>query len=194
MTRESKKAATRTAIVAAALRLFGERGYRAVLVEELAEVAGISRRTFFRYFPSKEAVLFADHGDRVAVVRAALLSAGDDVHAWAAIRGALITLAEGVTADRERQVARWRIVEGDVDLLAADRAHDLELEATIAEALARDYLEHDARVLAGALMGAVRAVIRSWFEADGEWDLVARGLAAVDLLERGVGSKGSPTS
>ncbi len=186
MDRASKKAATRAAVLDAAVRLFAARGYRAVPVEDLAEAAGISRRTFFRYFPTKEATLFADHGDRVAALRGALAGADPKADAWTALRGALTAMARDVMADRDGQVARWRIIESDAHLLAADRAHDLELEVAISEALACDYPPGDARVLAGALMGAVRAVMRSWFEADGAWDLVDRGLAAVDLLERGV--------
>ncbi|MEU8238664.1 helix-turn-helix domain-containing protein [Actinoplanes missouriensis] len=56
--REQKKLAAWRAIRAAALRLFDERGYEAVSVEQIAAAANVSRATFFNYFASKEAVVF----------------------------------------------------------------------------------------------------------------------------------------
>ncbi|MEV4277563.1 TetR/AcrR family transcriptional regulator [Actinoplanes xinjiangensis] len=56
--REQKKLAAWRAIRAAALRLFDQRGYEAVSVEQIAAAANVSRATFFNYFASKEAVVF----------------------------------------------------------------------------------------------------------------------------------------
>ena len=52
--RERKRAATRAAITAVARSLTAERGLSGYTVEEVCERAGISRRTFFNYFPAKE--------------------------------------------------------------------------------------------------------------------------------------------
>ncbi|MFC5667970.1 TetR/AcrR family transcriptional regulator [Kitasatospora misakiensis] len=57
--RERKKERTRQALVAAAIELFGSKGYEETTIAELAEAADISTRTFFSYFASKEEVLFA---------------------------------------------------------------------------------------------------------------------------------------
>jgi AcrR family transcriptional regulator len=57
--RERKKAETREALRAAAIRLFLEHGPAAVTVNDICEAAGVSARTFFNYFESKEAALFA---------------------------------------------------------------------------------------------------------------------------------------
>jgi AcrR family transcriptional regulator len=58
--RERKKAKTRAGIQRQALRLFGERGYEATTVAQIAEAAEVSESTFFRYFPTKEDVVFWD--------------------------------------------------------------------------------------------------------------------------------------
>ena len=61
--RERKKAEAHVAIVRAALELFTKRGYADVTIDEIAERAGVARRTYFRYFPTKESVV-----DRKSVV------------------------------------------------------------------------------------------------------------------------------
>src|SRR5260370_11063673 len=55
--RERKKARLRQQIVETALRLFRERGYESTRIEDIVQVLEISQPTFFRYFPSKDAVL-----------------------------------------------------------------------------------------------------------------------------------------
>jgi len=58
---EQKRRSTRDALRRAALDRFAKDGFANVTVAELAEAAGVTQRTFFRHFPTKEAVLFADY-------------------------------------------------------------------------------------------------------------------------------------
>jgi AcrR family transcriptional regulator len=58
----------RSALALAAMNLFVEQGFEKTTVDEIAEAAGVGRRTFFRYFRSKEDVVFPGHGERLAEV------------------------------------------------------------------------------------------------------------------------------
>ncbi|MGE0406009.1 MAG: TetR/AcrR family transcriptional regulator [Candidatus Korobacteraceae bacterium] len=57
--RERRRVETLNRILAAAMRLFGERGYAETTVEEITEAADVGKGTFFNYFPTKDAVLMA---------------------------------------------------------------------------------------------------------------------------------------
>lgn len=62
-----------------ALELFAEHGFEATTVEDIAEAAGIARRTFFRYYPSKNDVVWGDFEARLLTMEAELAAADVDV-------------------------------------------------------------------------------------------------------------------
>ena len=71
--RERKKQATRRTLRRVALELITQRGFSQVTVEDIAEAAEVSPRTFFNYFPSKEAALFGADPARIAALRDGLV-------------------------------------------------------------------------------------------------------------------------
>jgi AcrR family transcriptional regulator len=77
--RERKKAATRTALTDAALRLFLERGYDNVTVREVADAADVAATTLLKYFPSKASLVFDKDTDLEAALVAAVVDRGDGV-------------------------------------------------------------------------------------------------------------------
>ena len=72
---ERKRQVAREHIEETALRLFVERGFDETTIADIADAAGISTRTFFRYFATKEDVVFADHSEEVERFKAALREA-----------------------------------------------------------------------------------------------------------------------
>lgn len=188
--REQKKAQTREAIIAAAFDLFETRGFEQTTVDQIAEVAGVSRRTFFRYFGTKEAVVFPDRHQRFPRFQALLAEAHPGEPPFARVKRALLALAGDYMSARAQVRARRRIVDTSPALQAYDLELDREWEATITRALlpkpARKDDRRRAALIAGTLMGGIRASLEIWFSGQCRGDLVALGHEAFALLERGV--------
>jgi len=73
-----------------ALELFAERGFEQTTVDDLAEAAGIGRRTFFRYFASKNDVVYGDFDAALGELRARLAATPEEVPLWDGIRDAVL--------------------------------------------------------------------------------------------------------
>lgn len=93
--REIHKSETRASLLAAARARFTEQGYDATTVREIAAAAGVTERTFFRYFASKEDLVYSEVRDLVPVLRAAIVSAPPNMPALAAVRDAALKLGSG---------------------------------------------------------------------------------------------------
>lgn len=190
-TRAKRKAEVRAAIVRAALRLFRRRGFDETTVDEIAAAAGVSRRTFFRYFERKEVVAFPWHAERLELFRDLVARRYHGESAIQAVRRALIALAHEYERNREQEIERERLVQSSATLVARERDLDLRWEAVIAEALLserhrvpRKTAERRARMLAAAIVGVARAVIREWVASEGHLDFVELGLEGFDLVVR----------
>lgn len=189
--RERKKAQTREALAEAALRLFADRGFDHVTVDEIAEAAQVSRRTYFRYFPTKEAVVFPDRERRHRRFQEMLAARPADEAPVETVRRALMALARDYEENRSRVMLQQRILEGSAVVLAYDAELDRQWERTIAVALGdrgrvRAAVRRRARLQAGALMGAIRAILNEWYAGAGRGDLEALGQEAFDLLTYGM--------
>ena len=90
--RASKKAKTRDDLVRAALILFRRHGFEKTTVEEIALAAHSSPRTFFRYFGSKEDLVFHDLSDHLAFMRERLVGALERQNEWDAVAEAVIAV------------------------------------------------------------------------------------------------------
>jgi AcrR family transcriptional regulator len=99
---ERKQELVRTEIFNAAWRLFGARGYEETTVAQIAAAAGVSRRTFFRYFASKEDVLVETTDEFAEAMLAAMEARPLDEPPLVAIERALVPVLEPRILNTER--------------------------------------------------------------------------------------------
>lgn len=182
--RERNRQLTRRRLADAAATLFLSRGYEATTVEDIAREAGVSRRTFFRYFPSKEEVFFADSRDRLVRFEALVGERAAVEGAWEAVQAALLEVCAGLTQDAARALSMQRVVQASDALTAWELRHDLNWERSMQRVfeVGGDVVFH-AALRAGAVMGALRAVLREWFAGGAMSDLVTLVRVALGWLE-----------
>lgn len=184
--RDRKKDEVRGALAEAALALAKESGWEAVTAEAIATRAGVSRRTFFRYFPTKEAVVLARRAEQLARFREALAEVRPRESPAAAVRRACAALAEEYQAERRRILGEHALFRGSAALAGADLDLDRAFETAIAEAAlarARSADGRRARLYAAAVVGVLRVSIEEWAAAKGKADLAALGAEALELVE-----------
>lgn len=186
--RERKKDQTRDALARSAITLFQEKGYEATTVAEIARAANVSRRTFFRYFPTKDALLFVDNDDHLERFREILDAREPDDGMGDPVRRACLDQASEYMRDRDHLLARARIIESSPGLCKQERQQDLLWERAITDALvaarrSNPTTERRARMLSGAIVGAMRAAINEWQQQDGGVDLVRLTGEALDLFD-----------
>src|ERR1700736_2430441 len=97
--RERQKSAPRRSLRRAALNLVAERGFAHVTIEDIAEAADVSPRTFFNYFPSKEAALFGADPDRVAALRERVVRQSPGEPVLDALRMVMVSDAQTVAEE-----------------------------------------------------------------------------------------------
>lgn len=161
--RERKKRRTREAIVAAAMRLFDERGFAATTIADIAAAADISPRTFFGYFASKEAVLFADADDAFGAFEHDLAAPREDgVTALDVLRSWIHSWFTENPPDQKREHLVHRLKATDASVAAHERNLLARFEDAMTVALAADLgLEAGdvrARMVAAAAVASLRAL------------------------------------
>lgn len=185
--REKKKLWTRQAIEEAALSLFLEHGYDATTVDEIAEAAGVSRSTFFRYFETKEAAFFAQQEGRIQRFRDRL-AAHPERTPLERVQAAFLETASEYTESRERILAQTRIIRTSRNLLGYDQQLDQRWENAVSETLAEGAqtpAEHRrSALIAGAVIGIARSMFRAWIEDEGARPLTADAELAIELFQR----------
>ena len=193
--RERKKAKTRAAVRAQAIRMFAEQGYAATTVEQIAEAAEISPSTFFGYFASKEMVIVADEYDQV--ILDAFRNQPAETPPIRAFRNsvkAAMALIPRTAAEEQQEYTR-RVLTQTVPELRSAMLEQYsvsldELAEIIAQRTGHTNSDLRVRVVAGALIGVGMAVMmESWGggpEPAGLDAYLARFDQGMDLLERGL--------
>lgn len=170
--RERKRRETLQRISEVGLSLFLAKGYDATTLDEIAAEAGISRRTFFYYFKSKDEIILAYIGRFVEVLSTYIRERGSIHSPLDSVQQAMMKLADGSDAPERRAVARFM---RESEALRIKRGYSLHFEQTIFEAL-RDVWPAKSRrgrlrLVAIASIGAMRVGVDSWLEQNGKRSL-----------------------
>jgi AcrR family transcriptional regulator len=178
--RETKKLATRQQIADVAMRLFVTRGFDNVTVSQVAAEAGVSEKTVFNYFPTKEDLFYDEVPERARVLTEAIRSRAPGESIVSALRRLQVAECGRLCSPGFATFAR--VIEDS----AALQAKELEIMSLFAralgEALVQEGIEsRDARIAAGLLI----SVHRQFFRAAREQALAGRhGPAAARRLRR----------
>jgi AcrR family transcriptional regulator len=176
--RERKKKQTREALESTALRLFKKKGYDRTTIEDITEAVDVSPRTFFRYFDSKEAVLFGDWREMADFLYNAiksrplnesplvtLIEVGRELAEWDKTRESRLMLIKKLAADSKRI--------GDYERNVIYPEFEKVVSEALAERMGVDPAD-DPRpeLLAAVGVAAWTTARRMWVESDGRRQMV----------------------
>ncbi|WP_033039236.1 TetR family transcriptional regulator [Streptomyces monomycini] len=175
--RERKKQRTRDALIRSALELFTAHGYDETTIDEIAEAVDVSQRTFFRYFASKEEVVFAVHEMVEARFAEELERRPADEAPLEALRSAVMTSWDDIggviqsVIPLELHMRTYQMIESTPALMAAHWRRYSELEEQIARLVARREgvdvaTDPRPRVAVAAFSGAIRVAGKVWGEGE----------------------------
>lgn len=173
---------TRQRLQDTAIRLFEERGFDDVTVEEVARAAGVSHMTFFRNFPTKESVVLDDPYDPLIGEAVARQDARLPV-VQRILLGVLEAWRSSDTPTDESVRTRLRLAAGHPALRARVWENNRRTEEAIVEALTSTGVSLlEARIAAGAVMGALTAALLDWAEDQDDDSLGDRIVRTLDVL------------
>ena len=184
---ELRRRSTHEALRLAALKSFARKGFSNVTVTELAREAGVTERTFFRHFPTKEAVLFQDYETHLEWLTEALAQRPATESLFDAVLASVAAFPHDLEVVRQAATAR-------TELISADRiaSHLRVVQSSFARVLT-DFVRNrnpdvdlGAEVAGSVLAAALVVAVEYWGRngcADDLGELVA---ASLDLVRSGL--------
>jgi AcrR family transcriptional regulator len=158
--RETKKLATRHQIAGEAMRMFATRGFDRVTVAQIAAEAGVSEKTVFNYFPTKEDIFFDEVPERLRTLTDAIRNRPSGMTVLESLKQKQLAEAPRLTSPGFAVFAR--ILESSTALQAKEVDVMARFSQVLADALQEDGLgERDARIVAGLLMSVHRQFFRA---------------------------------
>jgi mycofactocin system transcriptional regulator len=154
-----------------ALRLFEERGFDETTVDDIAAAAGIGRRTFFRYYDSKNDVVWGDFEHELDRLRAWLLARPPEIPMMDALREAVVAFNRLDPAQTRWHRLRMTLILQTPALQAHSTLRYADWRAVVAEFVARRLGQPDEaitpQVVAYTSLGAALAAYEHWLRHDG---------------------------
>ena len=179
MTRESglaqrKREFVRNELARETLRLLAEQGYEATTVEQVTDAVGVSRRTFFRYFQSKEDVIVQSVTEKEAEMAAVFAArpAGEDTSA--ALRSTLTPLATRVSDERTLLKLIQLIITTPAlhaRFLVRQAQWKTDLATVLAQRTGLDPADMRLLLIVSLALATFHAALTRWAESDGAEDL-----------------------
>jgi AcrR family transcriptional regulator len=187
---ELRRRSTHEALREAALKSFARKGFTNVTVTELAAEAGVTERTFFRHFPTKEAVLFQDYDTHLEWLAEALAQRPARESLFDAVLASVAAFPHDLEVVRQAATAR-------AELISADRiaSHLRVVQASFARVLT-DFIrtrnpdvaniDLGAEVAGSALAAALVVAVENWGRSGCAGDLGELVAASLDLVRSGL--------
>jgi mycofactocin system transcriptional regulator len=191
------RADTRARVQQAALELFTLNGFEQVTTDDIAEAAGISRRTFFRCFATKADAVWGEFGAHVDRLERLLAATRDDQPILASICAAYVEVNDYAAEDLPILRQRMALILGEPALQAHSQVRYADVDRVVAEHVARRTGQSPAALLPRLVATSTRAAATTAFEvwlADGTTTLAADLHAAFDQLALGFPGLRTPPS
>jgi AcrR family transcriptional regulator len=154
-------------LMGAAIELFDEQGYEATTVAGIAERAGLTKRTFFRYFSDKREVLFSGSQELQRVWLEGVAAAATDANPLTAVVAGLDPVAEMFTERHPFARIRTRIIEANPELLERELIKLQNLAAAVTAALVERGVSANAAMLAAqAGVTVFQVAFAQWVQQD----------------------------
>jgi AcrR family transcriptional regulator len=187
---EQRRRSTHEALRRAALKSFARKGFANVTVTELAREAGVTERTFFRHFPTKEAVLFQDYETQLEWLAEALAQRSPSESLFDAVLASVAAFPHDLEVVRQAATAR-------TELISSDRiaSHLRVVQSSFAQVLTEfvknrkpDLANIDlvAEVAGSVLAAALVVAVESWGRDGCVGDLGELVAASLDLVRSGL--------
>lgn len=163
--------------------LFGQHGFAPVTVQQIALHAGVTERTFYRHFTSKEEVLFSE-GKAILELIVSTVDAVDEAASPREVIDTVVAqLAKRFEADREAHRIRAAVITSDPALLERELLKQEQWVRTIARLLTkRGLTEHRALVLSAAATSTFRMEYLSWANDRARTGMTHRVRSSLDAL------------
>ena len=162
---DAPREATRARIERAALDLFTRRGFEGVTIDEVADVAGISRRTYFRYFATKADAVWGDFSAHVDRLAGLLRDSGGGQTVLASICDAYVEVNDYAPRDLPLLRQRMQLILTEPALLAHSQVRYADVDRVVAEYVASRTGTEPGELLARLVATSTRAAATTAFEA-----------------------------
>ncbi|MFG3349471.1 TetR/AcrR family transcriptional regulator [Streptomyces sp. NPDC048018] len=187
MSTQPAKPSMRDSLVAAAFQLFLERGYEQTTIDDIVRTAGVGRRSFFRYFPSKEDVVFPDHEQSLADMTAFLAASEDGDDPLARVCEATRLVMRMYAENPTFSVQRYRLTREVTGLRTYELSVVWRYEKTLGDYLRTRFADRRdgtlrANVVAASVVAAHNHCLRRWLRSGGEGDPLAEVDRALEFV------------